>query len=124
MPHTILEYSAGAIPQSVTIAAKSDFFRELHRELAETGIVELARLKGRVVERAAFLVGDGASDSGFVFLQLALLSGRSAAERLRLRDIASAVLERWLKRWEVPAGTSVTIEVREMDATTHQKIPF
>jgi 5-carboxymethyl-2-hydroxymuconate isomerase len=124
MPHTILEYSAGAIPRSVTATAKSDFFRELHRELAETRIVELIRLKGRSLERADFLIGDGAAASGFVFLQLALLSGRSSADRIRLRDIASAVLERWLKRWGVPAGTSVTIEVREIDAATHQKIPF
>jgi 5-carboxymethyl-2-hydroxymuconate isomerase len=125
MPHTILEYSSGMIPE--TFLAEEDgagFFCELHLALGQTGIVELTRLKGRYVEHRHFVVGDGGKGHGFVFLQLALLSGRSADERAKLRDIATSVLERWLKRWNVPAGTSVTIEVREIDAATHQKIPF
>ncbi len=117
MPHTVLEFSH--CPSLATDL--SPFFLELHASLAETGIVELARIKGRAIEHTNCVVGAYTKGS-FIFLQIALLEGRTIAQRKVLADVAEQVLTRWLKLWGVPHHCSVTVEVREMTLATHRKI--
>lgn len=117
MPHTILEYS-----RSSGIAGDlAPFFQELHAALAATELVELGRLKGRAVEHQMAVVGS-ATGTGFVFLQISLLDGRSLEERATLSATGAEVLDRWCKRWKLPSQTSVTVEVRQIERATHRRI--
>ena len=120
MPHTVLEFSR-SINDSSKAAGFSQFFKELHLAFAATGILEMGRLKGRIIEHPHAVVGDSES-AGFIYLQISLLEGRTNEQQQVLLAIATQILGHWLKTWQVPASCSVTIEMREMREATHRKI--
>jgi len=120
MPHTILEYSKEA---GVVACEVNDFLAEMHVALAATNIVELARIKGRSLVHDNVVVGAGVADkNNFIFLQIAMLEGRTVDERVKIAAQAQAVLLRWITRWNIEPEISVTIEVREMQSATHKRL--
>jgi|GEM_PF-6080976 len=120
MPHTLLEYSKDA---GVVACEVNDFLAEMHVALAATNIVELERIKGRSLVHDNVVVGASvAGKNNFIFLQIAMLEGRTVGEREIIATKAQEVLLRWITRWNIAAEISVTIEVREMQNATHKRL--
>jgi 5-carboxymethyl-2-hydroxymuconate isomerase len=119
MPHCILEYSAN-VRDSIDFKR---FFSELHRLLAASGEIDLERLKSRAVRREEYLIGDGKPENAFAYLQISMLSGRSSEVRKRLGEDALKLLAGYYSRSQEQLNCSLTVEIREMDRSTHFAAP-
>lgn len=111
MPHLTLDYSshlAGVLDASALV-------RELHPlVLAESGSAGVCKT---LVRTAETYVGDMSSGrSGFVHLEVGLLSGRPEAQKARLSESALALLGRHLRAAGVP-DVVCSVEVRELAGT-------
>ncbi len=117
MPHCILEYSAN-IPDKVDFPA---FFSQLHEALSASGHIDRARLKSRWIRHDSYYVAEGSPRSSFVYLQIALISGRSEEIRKDLGERAFALLKQFFPISSREISCSMTLEMREMLSTTHFK---
>jgi 5-carboxymethyl-2-hydroxymuconate isomerase len=115
MPHCILEYSAN-IKDSIDFP---QFSKRLHALLSSSGHIDPARLKSRRVIHDDFFVGDGASENAFVYLQVSLLSGRPAEVRQALGQQALDLLTEFFPQSRRELNCSVTVEMREINSSTH-----
>jgi len=118
MPHCVLEYS----PQ---IKFKSDFksfFKELHSYMVSTDHFEERSIKSRVRIADEVFMGDGDSSQSFVYLQISLLSGRPKEILKDLSSKALSILDSHLEKLSSDTYISVTVEIREMEATLHSKL--
>lgn len=115
MPHCVLEYSAN-IKDSIDYP---QFSKRLHALLSSTGHIDPARLKSRRVIHSDFYIGDGAVENAFVYLQVSLLSGRPAEVRQALGKQALDLLLEFFPQSQRDLNCSVTVEMREMDSSTH-----
>jgi len=62
------------------------------------------------------------TDLAFIFLQLAVLSGRSLEQRQQLSEVSAGVLKKWAGVWKLKNVASITVEVREIENETHQRV--
>ena len=115
MPHCILELSNNVID-------KPDFqalFKRMHESLASSGEVNLEQIKGRVRISDSFYIGGGLNNKSYIYLQLALMTGRT----LELRQSFGAKLLEFIEQAfpfsKKDPNCSITVEVREMDRQTH-----
>ncbi|MBN8548606.1 MAG: 5-carboxymethyl-2-hydroxymuconate Delta-isomerase [Deltaproteobacteria bacterium] len=118
MPHCVLEYSAN-VKDSVNF---QDFFASLHKLLADSGEIQHDQLKGRWYCSENYFVGDGSPKNAFVYLQISMLSGRTAELRKRLAGQAFELLSAQYPRSQRDLSCSITVEIREMDRETHFKV--
>lgn len=118
MPHCIIEYSSN-VPDDVDFHA---FFRDLHALMVGTGQVQLDQIKSRWIRHDNFLVGDGSPQHGFVYLHIAMLNGRSESVRKNIADSALELLQRFFPRAQRDLVCSITVEVREIERSTHAKL--
>ncbi len=118
MPHCTLEYSAN-VPDRVDFRV---FFGELHRLMVETGEIRLNQIKSRWICHQDFMVGAGGADKGFVYLHIAMLSGRSEALRSSLAKSALGLVAQYFPLAQTRLSCSITVEVREINRETHCKL--
>lgn len=117
MPHFILEYSSN-IRESVSWP---EFFAELHAIACAHAPIRLEDLKSRAVAHDSFLVSDGTTRKAFVFLSLALLSGRDPQALKNLGGSIISYLEKCFARSRRELNCSITFEIREMNRELHFK---
>src|SRR6187402_1984206 len=110
MPHIVIEHSSGGHGGFDATA----LMRALHDAAAATGIVQAADLKIRAMAYDDYLVG-GRRD-GFCHLTLSLLEGRTAEQKVCLSEALRETMVRLL-----PRTTSLSVDIRDMDATAYKK---
>jgi 5-carboxymethyl-2-hydroxymuconate isomerase len=117
MPHLTLNYSDNvSAPDNL-----GSLFALMHRELRNTTGVRIDNCKSRAVCHRIFLVGDGSAEAAFVHLDVALLEGRSAADRKRVGADLLALLRQAFSS-ESPAP-QLTVEIREIQRAMYFKHP-
>ena len=114
MPHIHLETTAD-LPENADVP---DILEALAATLSAQESVKPATVKAYHTLRSVWAVGEGAPE-GFAHLTLGLLSGRSPELRRTISEAAMATLrERFAASLEAKE-VALTLEVREMDASTY-----
>lgn len=89
LPHVVLEYSANVqLPVS-----PRDFLKAFNAHLGAYKTFELERIKSRACCLEPYCMGDGAEGKGFVYLNCAIVPGRSESLRLGLQERLLKFLE-------------------------------
>lgn len=115
MPHCILELSNN-------IADKPDMtslFKKIHEFLAASGDVQLEQIKSRVRVSDEFYIGSGQSSKSYIYLQLSLMTGRSLELRQSFGSKLLEFVEQAFSLSKLDPNCSITVEVREMERSTH-----
>jgi 5-carboxymethyl-2-hydroxymuconate isomerase len=117
MPHLRLEYTSNlAVEPSFR-----ELFVRLHRIVADVGGVDIGNCKSRAVERAEFLMGDGADAGAYVHLDLRILEGKTAAVK---GELGRRLLEELRAAY---AGhdveIQVSVEIRDIVKDEYFKFP-
>ena len=113
MPHLILEISRELLDELPVDAVLS----ALHEAAAATGIVHADDLKLRVIPVDIALIGGRTQP--FVHLTVALLAGRSDAEKLQLSETSLGVLCDYFSNVE-----RCSVDIRDMHGPSYRKRPF
>ena len=113
MPHLILEISRELLEEGRVRGV----LLALHDAASATGIVQADDLKLRVTPADIALIGG--QTQPFVHLTVALLAGRSDAEKLRLSETLLGVLCDCFDNVE-----RCSVEIRDMHAPSYKKRPF
>ncbi|WP_255990120.1 5-carboxymethyl-2-hydroxymuconate Delta-isomerase [Chitinolyticbacter albus] len=114
MPHLTLEYTHN-LPDYDAHAAR----HTLAQAMFESGLFGEADIKGRAHCLATYLVGTSDTETAFVHLQVALLSGRSAEQKQALGQRLLAALRTTLP--EGHGAVQLTIDTRDMDRESYAK---
>ena len=118
MPHFILEYSANILEE----VNPADFFLKVHELAMQTGTFSISDLKSRIVRHDRYHLGNGDYKNAFVFLSVAMLSGRDLSLRQDFGTKLLALLERQFAASLEKLNCSITCEIREINAATHFKL--
>lgn len=119
MPQILLETSSNLThPPSYR-----QVFAELHGALAALETFAIADIKSRWVEQPHTYIGDGSPQQSFIYLHVALLSGRDQSVRTRLARACMQVLEAQYPAHVRGASCQMSVEVREMERSTYVKCP-
>ena len=110
MPHIVIEHSTGGHAAFDATA----LMRALHDAAAGTGVVQAGDLKIRAMAYDNYLVG-GERD-GFCHVTLSMLEGRTPEQKVRLSEALRAAIVLLL-----PRTTSLSVDIRDMDATAYKK---
>ncbi len=81
MPHCTLEYSA-----NIGSFDTKSYFEGLHRVLKLFPELPFLKIKSRALCHDIFYIGDGSADNAFIYLHLAILSGREGALKARIGE--------------------------------------
>ncbi|NDC36547.1 MAG: 5-carboxymethyl-2-hydroxymuconate Delta-isomerase [Proteobacteria bacterium] len=114
MPHLTLEYTAN-IPLELNT---QNFFRGLHEILQDFDTISMEKIKSRAVRHQEYWIGAGGSQSAFVYLEIAMFTGRS--EELR-KEVSRRSLEYVQEQFGPALGAlrcSITVEIREICKAT------
>ncbi len=114
MPHCTLEYSAN-IPLKVDARR---FFSGLHEVLSSFETIQIDKIKSRAVRHEDYFIGDGNVALAFVYLQIAMFSGREAVTRKAVADRALRYLREQFDHALTGLKCSVNVEVREIERAT------
>ena len=114
MPHCTLEYSSN-IPLEVDARR---FFAGLHEVLSSFDTIKIDKIKSRAVRHQDYFIGDGKKDLAFVYLQIAMFSGRDVATRKSVADKALRYLREQFDHALAGLQCSVNVEVREIERAT------
>ena len=117
MPHLILEYSNN-LPEPLD---HQMLFAELHTALAHSGLFALPEIKSRAIPHDLFRVGSGLSESIFVHLTVAILSGRDLSVRQTISADLLAVLRRAFASVWRQRPCDLTVDIREIERATYAK---
>lgn len=116
MPHLVLEYSSNlAIDVQPTLL-------KLNEALVATGHFEENAIKARALRLEDYLVGtQPQAQRAFLHLRLAILTGRTLAEKKQVADALGAAIQQQ-QPW--PAGTQVqiTVDVVDMQRESYFKL--
>ncbi|RIL12026.1 MAG: hypothetical protein DCC75_01200 [Proteobacteria bacterium] len=115
MPHCILEISSNVHDPF----DQAKFFSVLHKIVSAGGEIALEKIKSRVVWQESYHIGDGDSKNAFIYLQISLLSGRPLELRNLIARQAIELLREFFPQAISDLKCSVTVEIREIDRTTH-----
>lgn len=115
MPHITLEYTSN-LPGFDPALAMSG----VNRACLNSGLFSEADIKSRAAAIDCFKVGLAEQERGFVHVRIALLSGRSSAERKALSDMVLAALESGI---QAMAGMEIqlSVETLEIDRPSYAK---
>ena len=112
MPHAIIEYSQNL---HADIAAR-EITRVVHGVMGDSGLFHLADIKTRAYAAADFQVGEMGTDGSFVHITVALLEGRTVAQKqalsIALRDALAAAMD---------SVGQISIDIRDMMRETYNK---
>ncbi len=117
MPHVVLEYSDN-------LPDRPDLRRvllEIHEVLVATGAFARDDIKSRAVRHDTYAVADGASERGFVALEIRILEGRSAEVKAAASEGALAVLEHAFAASLARLPVGLSVEIRDMDRASYRR---
>ncbi|OMG56169.1 5-carboxymethyl-2-hydroxymuconate isomerase [Azonexus hydrophilus] len=115
MPHLTLEYTANLASFDPTRALAA-----INAAMFDSGQFSEPDIKSRAIAVGNFQVGILQNPRAFVHLRIALLSGRSSAERKELADAALAALGELIL---APRGMEIqlSVETSELDRDSYAK---
>lgn len=117
MPHLKLEYTSN-LPREI---ASEELFGRLHRILADVGGIDIRNCKSRAIELHNFFVGDGASDEGYVHLDVRFLEGRRPELKT---ELGRRILEALRDAYDTgERAIQVTVEVGDIARAYYFKHP-
>lgn len=119
MPQIIFEYSA-----SIKDLPDWDrFFKKIHLLVhRETGI-DPESCKSRALRLEPFYVGEGTKYSGFVHLEVALLSGRTINMKQLLGNALLELLKAEFSKETAGNKVQLTVEIRDIQRQAYFKHP-
>jgi 5-carboxymethyl-2-hydroxymuconate isomerase len=112
MPHAIIEYSANINSAVIEL----DAVQVVHDVMLTCGLFQPEAIKTRLHAVNDFMVGVKDRTGSFLYLQVAILTGRTVEQRQALSDALLAALGDAL-----PPIDELTVEIREMDRETYRK---
>ena len=118
MPQVTLEYTGNIDDGAIGF---QKLFTELHQMLVDVAGIDIENCKSRATRLTTYRIGEGRSDSAFVHLGVAMLSGRSTEARRKLGERCLAVLKRHFARSPDELKLQITVEVRDMERATYLK---
>lgn len=117
MPHLIVEYSIGVLPDDTL----DDTLLALNEAVVGSGSLQKeSDLKSRLVQQAAWRVGTETAERGFVVAQLRILPGRTPEMRAELAQRIAGVLREKCRRNE-GAKLQLSVEIIEMARDSYIK---
>jgi 5-carboxymethyl-2-hydroxymuconate isomerase len=114
MPHVTLEYTDNI---SVQVDAK-EFFAGLQEVIKGFEAFRASRTKSRVIRHHEYFIDGGEPADGFVYLQIAILSGRSKEIRQELSRSALDYLVKYFAESTREKACSIAVEIREIEEST------
>lgn len=118
MPHLHLEYSANVQPLDVKATLTA-----LNTALIGTGQVKQpydVKSRARCVDD--FVVGEGNNNGAFLYLHVALMSGRTDQVKRDIAEILMQVLQQHAPMHSTEIALQLAVEVRDMDSLNYQKL--
>ncbi|WP_187985279.1 5-carboxymethyl-2-hydroxymuconate Delta-isomerase [Vibrio metschnikovii] len=115
MPNLVLEYS-NSVEERVNIQG---LLEDLHQVAMDSGLFETASIKSRTLRCHHWLIGEQGDSVDFIHLSFELLDGRSGQQKRELSRQLMAVLAE-----QASQVHSLTINVRDMDIDSFQKIIY
>lgn len=113
MPHAILDYSANLAPH----IAQKTLLIQIHRFVLDCGLFNPADVKSRAFMATEYLVGEKGTDGHYAHLRVYILEGRTPEQKLSLSQPLFDLL-----RAALPADTSVTVDIRDLDKASYKKV--
>ena len=121
MPHLTIQ-----VTPNVIITHKESFLKALNQALWDSGhFAKPADIKARIIAIETFLVGIADDDqrSGFIYVQLKLMSGRDEVVRHQLAELLTAAIEEALDGEQSGrVDIQICVEVEEISAIYHKKM--
>lgn len=111
MPHLIIEYSANAC----AVDQLRKVVQAAHEVMVQSGLFSLADIKTRAYRAEHFMLGGNGEQGSFMHATVALLEGRSVAQRQALSEAVRDALQRHV------TVDQLSVEVREMAKDTYRK---
>ncbi len=112
MPHLILEYSE-SIAQTMR---SSHIVDKGHAVMLASGLFQPGAVKTRSHEAAIFAVGERRDETGFLHALVYLMEGRTPEQKQALSEALFNVFDPI-----VPAGYSLTVDIRDLDKSCYRK---
>lgn len=116
MPHLHMEYTANLPELNADVA----LLRFNHALVASGQFAAEFDIKSRAVKVDTFRVGTGMGERGFVYVKLALLSGRSPQIKKQLSESLLAVLQD-LCEWPASVEVQLCVEILDIDRESYTK---
>jgi len=115
MPHLTLEYT-----RNLTTFDPARSLRRLNQSMLDSGLFAESDIKSRALGLDCYQVGAGDTPRGFVHVRVALLAGRSEAER---KGLAEALLAALLATVAGLAGGEIqlSVETADLDRASYAK---
>ena len=113
MPHAVIHYSnnmSDTIKTNKVVSA-------IHQMMIDCGLFDAENIKTRAYATNNYLVGTKGNEGSFAHLTVSILAGRTTEQRKTLSESLLSALKNAL-----PMANSLTVEIREMDKETYQKI--
>jgi 5-carboxymethyl-2-hydroxymuconate isomerase len=117
VPHVVLEYSDN-LPDRPDLRR---ILLEIHDVLVATGAFAREAIKSRAIRHDTYAVADGASERGFVALEIRILEGRSDEVKVAAAEGALAVLERAFAQSLARLPVGLSVEIRDMDRASYRR---
>lgn len=112
MPHAIIECSENLSPILISNAV----VEKAHAVMLKSGLFQPHAIKTRLHTAPHYVVGNKAGEGAFCHVLIYLMEGRSTEQKQALSEAMFNMLDAY-----IPAGASVTIDVRELDASMYRK---
>ncbi len=117
VPHLVLEIS-----ENVLERPGEGFFRGLHDLALQHAPFDLKDLKSRVIVHQNYYIGDGSQSNAFIHLGIAMLAGRETEIRQNLSAAMLTYLRTAFAESLATLRCRLTVEVREIEPSTHSKL--
>lgn len=116
MPHIILETTSD-LPENANVP---DILEALVEKLSRLETIESKSVKAYHTLRMVWSMGEGAP-GGFAHCIVAILTGRTEAIKTKIADEMYAVLKEHFGQSLELGEVGLTLELREMEASTYRK---
>jgi 5-carboxymethyl-2-hydroxymuconate isomerase len=119
MPHLVVEYS-----ENLSSFDCQPLLRQMNQALMQTGLFSNADdIKARARRGNSVVIGLDNHQQAYVYADLAILTGRSAAQRQLLSETLLAVLSHF-KGFAANDGLTLQlcVEVREIERSSYAKV--
>ncbi|EGU30061.1 5-carboxymethyl-2-hydroxymuconate isomerase [Vibrio ichthyoenteri ATCC 700023] len=113
MPHLVMEYS-NSVDERVNVQG---LLEDLHHAAIQSGLFDAPSLKSRALRYHHWLIGEAGDSIDFIHITFELLDGRTQEQKRELSRQLMAVLQQ-----QASHIGSLTINVRDMDKSSFQKV--
>jgi len=118
MPHVHVEYSA-----NIEALDKIALLNDINQALISTGLVKAEDVKTRITANTDYLIGlaGASSEHAYIHVQLAILSGRTEADKALLQDQVLKALHQFKASPHLHLQVQLSSELIEMSKVLYRK---